>query len=77
MNDQESPMTYELWHIAGKSTIDWFEDADEALTAGHAHLAEDEANLISLIVRDASGAIVTSPTGTALTEWASRLSAAS
>ena len=70
-------MTYELWHLDGKNMIDWFEDRDEALEAVRAYLDADEADLVALIVRDASGAIVMSPTGEALTEWASRLSAAS
>ena len=70
-------MTYELWHLEGKSMIDWFEDRDEALEAVRAYLDADEADLVVLMVRDASGTIVMSPTGTTLTEWASRLSAAS
>ena len=63
-------MTYELWHLEGKSMIDWFEDRDEALEAVRAYLDADEADLVLLIVRDASGAIVMSPSGAALTEWA-------
>ena len=70
-------MTYELWHLAGKSMIDWFEDRDEALEAVRAYLAADEADVVTLIIRDTSGGIVMSPTGDALTEWATRLSAAS
>jgi hypothetical protein len=70
-------MTYELWHLVGRSMIDWFEDQDQALEAVRAYLDADEADQVALIVRDASGMIVMSPTGEALTEWASRLSAAS
>ena len=77
MSDTEPILTYELWHLQGKSMIDSFENRDEALEAVHAYLKADEADLVALIVRDASGAIVLSPTGDALTEWASRLTAAS
>jgi hypothetical protein len=70
-------MTYELWHLEGKSMIDWFEDADDALKAVRAYLGKDEADLVSLIVRDASGAIVLSASGPTLIDWATRLSAAS
>jgi hypothetical protein len=70
-------MTYELWHLEGKSMIDWFEDRDQALEAVRAYLDADEADQVTLVVRDASGTIVMSPSGSALTEWASRLSAAS
>ena len=70
-------MTYELWHLDGKNMIDWFEDQDEALEAVRAYLDADEADLVALFVRDESGTLVMSPTGPALTEWASRLSAAS
>jgi hypothetical protein len=70
-------MTYELWGLVSRNMIDWFEDRDEALEAVRAYLDADEADLVALIIRDASGAIVMSPTGAALTEWASRLSAAS
>jgi len=70
-------MTYEMWHLAGKSMIDWFEDRDEALEAVRAYLAADEADVVTVIIRDTSGGIVMSPTGDALTEWATRLSAAS
>ena len=54
--------------------IDSYEDHEEALEAVRAYLDAGEADLV---VRDASGAIVMSPSGPALTEWASRLSAAS
>jgi hypothetical protein len=70
-------MTYELWHFAGGSMIDWFEDRDVALEAVCAYLDADEADKVMLIVRDASGAIVMSPSGQSLTDWAARLSAAS
>lgn len=73
----ETTLTYELWHLDGKNLIDWFESQDEALEAVRAYLDADEAELVALIVRDANGTIVMSPTGAALTEWASRLSAAS
>jgi hypothetical protein len=77
MTGPEGTMTYELWHLDGKNLIDWFEDRDEAVEAVRAYLDADEADLIVLFVRDVSGAIVMSPTGEALTEWAARLSAAS
>ena len=70
-------MTYELWHLEGKSIVDSFDDQDVALEAVRAYLDADEADQVALIVRDASGTIVMSPSGAALTEWASRLSAAS
>ena len=70
-------MTYELWHLEGKSMIDWFEDRDVALEAVRAYLDADEADQVVLFVRDTSGEIVMSPSGDALTEWATRLSAAS
>ena len=70
-------MTYELWDLVSRNMIDWFEDEATALEAVHAYLDADEADLVALIVREESGAIVMSPTGDALTEWASRLTAAS
>lgn len=70
-------MTYELWDLRSRNMIDWFEDRDQALEAVRAYLDADEAELVALIVRDANGAVVMSPSGAALTEWASRLSAAS
>ena len=70
-------MTYELWHLVGGSLVDSFEDQDVALEAVRAYLDADEADQVALIVRDTSGAIIMSPTGEALMEWASRLSAAS
>jgi hypothetical protein len=70
-------MTYELWHLVGGSMIDWFEDRDVALEAVRAYLDADEADQVALIVRDTSGEIVMSPSGEALTEWATRLSAVS
>ena len=70
-------MTYELWDLVSRNLIDWFEDREVALEAVRAYLDADEADQVALIVRDASGTIVMSPTGAALTEWASRLSAAS
>lgn len=70
-------MTYELWDLVSRNMIDWFEDEATALEAVCAYLDADEADLVALIVRDAGGAIVMSPTGDALTEWASRLTAAS
>ena len=77
ITENSPPTTYELWHLEGKSMIDWFEDRGEALEAVRAYLDADEAELVALIVRDANGAVVMSPSGAALTEWASRLSAAS
>ena len=70
-------ITDELWHLVGGSLIDSFEDQDVALEAVRAYLDADEADQVTLIVRDASGTIVMSPTSEALTEWAARLSAAS
>ena len=70
-------MSYELWDLVSRNMIDWFEDRDVALDAVRAYLDADEADLVVLFVRDASGAVVMSPTGPALTEWASRLTAAS
>jgi hypothetical protein len=77
MNDEDPPMTYELWHLDGKNMIDWFEDQNVVLQAVRAYLYADEADLVLLVVRDASGRILMSPTGAVLTEWASRLSSAS
>ena len=70
-------MTYELWHLEGKSMIDWFDERDQALEAVRAYLDANEADLVALVVRNATGTIVMSPSGSELTEWASRLSAAS
>ena len=70
-------MTYELWHLEGKSIIDWFEEQGQALEAVREYVEADEADLVSLVVRNASGTIVMSSSGSALTEWASRLSTAS
>lgn len=70
-------MTYELWDLTSRNMIDWFESPDEALEAVRAYLDADEADLVTLFVRDASGAITMSSSGAALTEWATRLSAAS
>jgi hypothetical protein len=70
-------MTYELWHLAGGSMIGWFEDRGDALEAVRAYLDADEAEQISLVVKDEAGAIVMSPSGPALTEWAARVAAAS
>jgi hypothetical protein len=70
-------MTYELWHLSGGSMIDWFEDRSEALDAVQAYLSADEAHEVALIVKDETGTIVMSPTGSDLIEWAGRLSAAS
>ena len=70
-------MTYELWDLVSRNMIDWFEDEATALEAVCAYLEAGEADLVALIVREASGAIVMSPTGDGLTEWASRLTAAS
>lgn len=70
-------MTYELWHVTGGSMIDTFEDQDVALEAVHAYLDADEADQVALIVWDANGTIVMSPTGPALIEWADRLNTTS
>jgi hypothetical protein len=76
MNEPVAIMTYELWHLDGKNLIDWFEDEATALEAVCAYLDADEADLVLLIVRDASGTTMLSATGSALPEWASRLTAA-
>jgi hypothetical protein len=70
-------MTYELWDLVSRNMIDWFEDEATALEAVCAYLDADEADLVLLIVRDASGTTMLSATGSALSEWASRLTAAS
>jgi hypothetical protein len=70
-------VTYELWHLTGGSMVDSFEDRDVALEAVRAYLDVDEAELVLLVVREADGTIVMSPTGHALIDWASQLSAAS
>lgn len=70
-------MTYELRHLETRNMIDWFEDQPTALEAVCAYLDADEADLVLLIVRDESGATVMTATGPALSEWASRLTAAS
>ena len=66
-------MTYELWHLDGKSMIDWFGHPGEAMQAVRAYLAADEAELVTLIQRDASGAIIMSASGGALIEWAATI----
>jgi hypothetical protein len=70
-------MTYELWDLRSRNMIDWFEEQDIALEAVQAYLDADEAGQVALIVWDASGAIVMSPTGPALVEWANRLTTTS
>lgn len=70
-------MTYESWHLVGGSMVDSFEDRDVALEAARAYVDADEADQVLLLIRDASGEIVTSSSGAALIEWATRLSAAS
>ena len=70
-------MTYELWDLTSRNMIDWFASPVDALEAVQAYLDAGEADLVALFVRDTNGDITMSPTGPALTEWATRLSAAS
>lgn len=72
-----SIMMYELWDLVSRNMIDWFEDQPTAIEAVCAYLDADEADLVLLIVRNESGATVMSATGLALSEWASRSTAAS
>jgi hypothetical protein len=69
----KSTLTYELWDVTSRNMVDWFEDRDQALEAVRAYLDAEEAELVALLVREADGTIVMSPTGSALIDWSSEL----
>jgi hypothetical protein len=63
-------MAYELWDLTSKNLIDWFAERTEALSAVHAYLDAEEAELVMLVVEEGDSRSSRSYTGHDLIVWA-------